>query len=58
MLNFGCKGNLNKSEKPTNNESISLQCSLSQAETSELSSSVYAAVMNDTSQASFAIKVN
>lgn len=33
-------------------------CCLSQAETSELNSCVYPAVMNDTAQVSFAIKVN
>lgn len=42
----------------TNNRSISARCCLSQAERSELSSSVYATVMNDASLVSYAIKVN
>lgn len=47
-----------KYEVLINKKRASPMCCLSQAETSELSSCAYPAVMNDTSQVSFAIKVN
>lgn len=47
-----------KYEELTNKEIVSRMCRLSQAETSESSSCVYTAVMNNASQVSFAIKVN